>query len=449
MKKIGLWGATAIGLGAIIGAGIFVLSGVTINLAGTGALIAFIITGIAAAIIALEMGELSSEMPHERGATYSFTYQAFGSELGFVCGILMYLAFTASAAAIAIGFGSYFASLLGISSSAYAQLFSILIIVILSILIAKGTGKAAETDILLVSFKVLALIVFILFAFYIGNWSGTRFTGFLSKGAGGIFSASVIAMFAYAGFQTISSITPDIEGGGRTAAKAIILSVVISGILYVLVTGSMISLANPLQYTGRADPLNFALTSSGAPYWLFILIGIAAVVATTSASLGMLLGGSMLVYQMSKDGLLPHFLKTHKGSKTPINSIIITAFFSMLFLGFNNIYIVAAISNFGLLLGYLLTGFAFIKLRMMRNNYHLVYIRKELKRMNVHVEDIFEAPLFPYLPIAGMLLLITFFFGFPEVALASGIVVVLLAILIYYTLREVEHKPAVKVRFFK
>ena len=144
-----------------------------------------------AAIIALEMGELSSEMPHERGATYSFPFQAFGSELGFVCGILMYLAFTASAAAIAIGFGSYFASLLGISAAVYSQIFSVIIIALLSILIAKGTEKAAHTDILLVSFKVLALIVFVIFAFYVGNWSSARFTGFFSKGTGGIFAATI------------------------------------------------------------------------------------------------------------------------------------------------------------------------------------------------------------------------------------------------------------------
>src|SRR5690349_21360779 len=110
MAKIGLAGATAIGLGAIIGAGIFVLSGTTINLAGSGALIAFIITGIVAIILALELGELSSEMPKERGATYSFTYHAFGSELGFIGGILLYLGYAAAVATIALGFGSYLSS---------------------------------------------------------------------------------------------------------------------------------------------------------------------------------------------------------------------------------------------------------------------------------------------------------------------------------------------------
>lgn len=112
--------ALAIGLGNIIGAGIFVLSGTAIALAGSWALLAFVFVGVLATIVALELGELSSILPKVKGGAYSFAYKAFGSELGFITGILLYFSFATSISVVALGFGSYLSSLLGFSTS-YAQ----------------------------------------------------------------------------------------------------------------------------------------------------------------------------------------------------------------------------------------------------------------------------------------------------------------------------------------
>src|SRR5665647_1041455 len=120
--------ATAVGLGAIIGAGIFVLSGTSIALAGADALLAFIVVGRVAIILALEMGELSSLMPDVKGASYSYTYKAFGSRLGFVTGIFRYLSLAVSISVISLGFGAYLSSILGISGSTYSIPFAILLI---------------------------------------------------------------------------------------------------------------------------------------------------------------------------------------------------------------------------------------------------------------------------------------------------------------------------------
>jgi APA family basic amino acid/polyamine antiporter len=116
-KLISVKVATAIGLGAIIGAGIFVLSGTAIALAGSAALLAFVVVGVIALIVAFELGELGSIMPLAQGASYSYAYEAFGSELGFVTGIMLYFSYASSLAPIALGFGSYLASLVGLSAS--------------------------------------------------------------------------------------------------------------------------------------------------------------------------------------------------------------------------------------------------------------------------------------------------------------------------------------------
>jgi len=153
--------ATAVGLGAIIGAGIFVLSGTSIALAGADALLAFIVVGLVAIILALEMGELSSLMPDVKGASYSYTYLAFGSRLGFITGIFRYLSLAVSISVISLGFGAYLSSILGISGSTYSIPFAILLIGTLSFVNLLGIKKAAETDSFLVVIKIGILLLFI------------------------------------------------------------------------------------------------------------------------------------------------------------------------------------------------------------------------------------------------------------------------------------------------
>ncbi|MDE1870161.1 MAG: amino acid permease [Candidatus Micrarchaeota archaeon] len=447
MAKIGLAGATAIGLGAIIGAGIFVLSGTTINLAGSGALIAFVITGIVAIILALELGELSSEMPRERGATYSFAYHAFGSELGFIGGILLYLGYAAAVATIALGFGSYLSSALNVTGQVYTYAFSILLILALTFINYRGIKNTANTDLILVIFKVLVLALFIGFAALYGTWTVHQITGFMTNGTNGIFAASVIALFAYAGFQAIASLTPDLVGGGRTAAKAIIISVIMSMILYVGVTVSLLALVPGNEFGLVANPLTYALQSASAPQWLFVLISIGALVATTSATLSMMVGGSRTLYQMSVDGLLPKGFLTKNRQDAPVNSILLTAVLGILFLFSGNIYVIAAISNFGILFSYLLTGLALIKIRRIRNHYQE---KKNIlgEKSMVEFRHVFQMPLYPYLPILSIIAILIFFYAFPNGVISTGIIVMLATMLVYYVMREVKNKQVIKVRFF-
>ena len=111
--------ATAIGLGAIIGAGIFVLSGTALSLAGSYSLFSFVLVGVVALIVSFELGELASTMPDAQGASYSYVHNTFGSELGFITGILLYFSYVSSIPVIALGFGSYLSSLLGFGGNNY------------------------------------------------------------------------------------------------------------------------------------------------------------------------------------------------------------------------------------------------------------------------------------------------------------------------------------------
>ena len=269
-KNISSAVAAAVGLGAIIGAGIYVLSGTAIALAGTDALFAFLLVGLVACIIALELGELGSLMPKEKGASYSYTYKAYGSELGFITGMLRYMALATSISAISLGFGSYLSSILGMSVALYSIPFAIVLIVILSLVNIIGMKKAAEADFGLVAVKIGILLLFVAFALFIAltrmHGSATTFTfNFSHAGVIAIFAASVVIFFAYSGFQSISSITERIKGGSAGYVKALIAAVVISMVIYLLVVIGLLLLHPPSAYAISADPLSFALKSSGAP----------------------------------------------------------------------------------------------------------------------------------------------------------------------------------------
>ncbi len=448
MKQIGFSAAVAVGLGGIIGAGIFVLSGTMISLSGTGALFAFLLTGFVAIILSLEMGEMTSSMPGTTGASYSFVYNAFGSELGFITGVSLYLSFIASVSAIALGFGSYLTAMIGTYNIYYSRIFAIILIFALMGINLRGLSEAAKADLYIVIFKVGVLIAFIVFALTAGHQLGQNLKMPLPGGVPGIFSASVIAMFAYAGFQSIATMVPNIKGGGKTAAKAIMAAVAISLVLYILVTVSMLALVPASSFGFVADPLSFALRYASAPSWLFYLVDFAALAATTSATLAMLIAGSQLGHQLAEDGLLPSIFKKTAGSeRAPITAVLLTAGLGIVVMFAGNVYIIAAISNFGILMSYLLTGFALIKIRRMRKNpeRHAEFF----KQGGIEPKSSFRMPLYPVLPVIGIIMLVAFFFGFPAIALSSGVGLILVSIIVYYFMREDRDEPVIKIRFFR
>lgn len=448
MGQVSFVQAVAVGLGGIIGAGIFVLSGTMIKLSGSGALLAFLITGVVAIIVALEMGELTSSMPGKTGASYSFVYSAFGSELGFITGVLLYLSFVASISAISLGFGAYLASMVGIPAATYRYLFAIILVAALIVLNLGGITEAARADTYIVIFKVGVLIVFILFALLFGKYLPSNLGVPPTNGISGIFAASVIAMFAYAGFQSIATMAPNIKGGGRVAAKAILVAVAISLVFYVAVTIALLSLTSGSSFNFSADPLSFALRSAKAPVWLFELVDVAALAATTSATLSMLIAGSELMAQLGRDGLLPTFLgRERKSGVIPSSALMITGLLGVAMLFSGNIYTIAAISNFGVLFSYLLSGFALMKIRRMRK--HPERHLGDMHSGGIVEKPDFKIPFYPVLPLVGVILIIAFFFGFPTIALSAGVSLVLVSLILYYTLSEDRDEPVIKVRFFR
>ena len=434
-NSISLLVATAVSLGAIIGAGIFVLSGTAIAIAGFDSLIAFLLVGGVALAVAFQSGELGSIMPNVKGSSYSYAFTAFGSEMGFVTGIMLFFSNATAISVIALGFGSYLASFLGITVAIFSIPFAIMIIIILSFVNLLGISKAAKTDFALVTVKIGILLLFAAAAIYIAlsRGVGQAISNATTPigGVGAIFAASVVIFFAYSGFQTVSSFTNRVKGGSVSAAKAIIYSVLISIGLYVLVTFALMLLLPPSSYKISADPLSYALKTVHAPSWLFIVVSIGALIATASATLAMILKSSRQVYQMGVDHILPKFTRKFDKSKdVAVNGILLSSGVGIIMLFAGNIYTIVSISNVGLFISYLMVCFAVIHFR------------------RIGKKPAFKSPLYPILPIVSIIALLAFFIGLPSEALVFGLVVMLLLLVAYYFAREVKGKKPVRIKLF-
>jgi APA family basic amino acid/polyamine antiporter len=246
-----------------------------------------------------------------------------------------------------------------------------------------------------------------------------------------IFASSVVIFFAYSGFQTISTITQDVKGGGSGAAKAIVYSVLISMTLYILVVVSLLLMVPANLFTISSDPLSFALKTVGAPDWLFTTVSIGALVATTSAALAMILGASRVLRQIASDKLLPKFVRKYdKKRDVAVNGVLISSAIGIVMLFSGDIYVMASISNFGILFCYLMAGFSLIHFR----------------RKNAAAP--FRVPFYPFLPLVGTVGLMALLVGMPREALIVGIAMILALIATYYLLIEAESRKVEKIKIF-
>jgi APA family basic amino acid/polyamine antiporter len=201
--------------------------------------------------------------------------------------------------------------------------------------------------------------------------------------------------------------------------------------LYILVVVSLLILAPPNLYGISSNPLSFALDAAAAPAWLFTLVSVGALVATTSAALAMVLASSRMLHQMGSDKLLPKLVRKYDEKRdVAVNAVLISSAISIAMLFSGNIYVMASISNFGLLFSYLIASFSLIHFRRSK------------------ATSSFKAPLYPFLSIAGIIGLMALLIGMPREALIIGIAMLLSLIVIYYTLIEAESRKVEKIEIF-
>ncbi|MER6997891.1 amino acid permease [Streptomyces sp. NPDC000410] len=406
-KTLGLWQLTAIGVGGIIGAGIFALAGaVAHDTAGPAVLVSFLIAGVASAAAAFSYAEFAGLIP-KAGSAYTYGYAVLGELAGWFIGWDLLLEYTAIVAVVAIGISGYFNFLLaelgaplpawmlgapGTGEGHEIDLFAALLCLFIAWLLTLGIKSAARFETVVVVLKVLVVLLVIVVGFFHINTD--NYTPFFPFGVSGAFTGAATVFFAVFGYDAMSTAAEESRDATRHMPKAILYSLGISMVLYVL---ACLVLTGMQNYT-EIDPesgFSTAFKSVGLP-GLANVIAVGAIIGILTVMFTFMLGVTRVWFSMSRDGLLPHwFAKTHPTRHVPTRVTWIVGVGSALIAGFLPIGEAAELTNIGILLAFVVVCAAVIVLR---------YREPDLPRT-------FRCPGMPFVPALGVVFsiwLITF-----------------------------------------
>jgi APA family basic amino acid/polyamine antiporter len=388
-RNVGLFGAASVGIANIVGAGIFVVSGVAAGLAGPSVILSFLLAGFIALMTALSSAELASFIT-ETGASYAFTKRAFGRFLSFLVGWFKYFDYIAGAAAVSVGFAAYFTALFGFTGELPLLLAATGLPIVFTILNLVGAKESAYATSIMVLIKVFALVLLMfLGGFYLAQFFNFgKFTPFFPNGITGTFNGAAIIFFAFLGFNTVAMMSEETREPERTIPKALILAFIVTFILYVSIAFFEIGILDWQKLGTSASPLE-DLARAVSDNRVFIdFIAFSALIATASVVLSSIIGGARASFAMGRDRVLPQkFDKISKRFGTPYFSVIFGGLIIVVLAGifYNDIDTIASVVNFGSLFTYLFVHLSLIKLRKSK---------PEIKRP-------FRVPLYPAIPIMG------------------------------------------------
>ncbi len=401
-KTLGPFDLILLGVGAIVGTGIFILPGtVSAQHAGPGIVFSFVVAAIVCALAGMCYSEFASTVP-VTGSAYSYSYIVFGEIIAWLVGWALLLEYGLATAAVATGWSGYFVSLLdgfnihlplalsgafSPENGTYINLPAIFIIFTMGYLLMFGMKESARFNTVMVAIKISVVLLFIIVGvFYVKpeNWSP-----FLPFGVSGVFSGAALVFFAYLGFDAVSSAAEEVKNPQRNMPIGIIGSLVICTVLYILVSLVLTGIV-PYTQLNVANPVAFAmqLINQG---WIAGIISLGAVVGMMTVILVMMYGGTRLLLAFARDGLMPKTMSEISSKrKTPVKNTAIFTLIISIFAGFIPLDTLAEMVNMGTLIAFVFVSAGIIYLRK----------NKELP------EGGFKVPFYPVIPIISLLLCI-------------------------------------------
>jgi len=470
-RSLGAVQLTLLGVGAVIGTGIFVLTSAAAQYAGPGMMISFIIAGFVCAVAALCYSELASMVPVS-GSAYTYTYAVMGELLAWTVGWALILEYAVAASAVSVGWSGYFVGLLdsslgivlpetltaGPDQGGIINIPAAVIALLVTGLLLVGTRESAFVNAILVAVKVTALSVFI--ALSLPMMNGAQFEPFIPNGTGGVLTAAAVIFFAYVGFDAVSTAAEETKNPQRNVPIGLIGSLLICTIFYLFVAAGAIGTIGAQPVTDAAgtaliagskelaDTCRPLIAAGGEPLacsrealahvlreigypWIGNLIGLAAFLALPSVILIMLFGQTRIFFVMSRDGLLPEKLASiHPKWKTPHIVTIITGVVVAIAAALFPVGRLAEVSNSGTLFAFFMVAIAVMVLRIKQPDRHrpfrtpLIWVIAPLAVIGT-VGLFFSLPLEAklVLPIWGGLGLVLYFiYGYRKSHVGRGIV---------------------------
>ena len=396
-RVLNLWQLIGIGLGGLIGVGIFVLTGVVAaTQAGPGVALSFLIAGIASGCAALSYAEFASLIP-VAGSAYTYAYAVLGEGAAWIIGWDLLLEYALVVAVVSIGWSAYLQSLflqLGIKLPVWASgapgtgsghvidLFAAIGAVSVSILLSVKIEWGAKFNVIMVIIKIAAVLLVIIVGLpfiHPENWHP-----FMPFGFSGVTEGAAVVFFAVFGYDTLTTAAEEARNPQRDLPRAILISLAIALTLYVIMALVLTGVARYDSLNNPA-PVATAFASLGLP-WIALIVSLAAVVGIASVMLAFLMACARIWFAMSRDGLLPEwFAHTHPRFKSPYRPTLIAGALTAIIAAFYPIRDVAELVNIGTLSAFVIICFAVIVLR---------YAKKDTKAL-------FRTPLMPVTPFLG------------------------------------------------
>ncbi|MHC1683897.1 MAG: amino acid permease [Clostridiaceae bacterium] len=444
-KVLGSFELTMLGIGAIIGTGIFVLTGIAAaNYSGPALIISFIIAGLACAFAALCYAEFASMVP-VAGSAYTYGYTALGEIWAWIIGWDLILEYAFCIATVAIGLSGYLVNLLAsigivlpkaLTSAAgtggVVNLPAILVIACITGLLVLGVKESTKFNNIIVGVKVIVVLLFI--ALGVGHVNTENWSPFMPYGWSGVFTGASVIFFAYIGFDAVSTAAEEVKNPQKDLPRGIIGSLIICTILYIVVSGILTGMVPYLDFKETSAPVAFALEKIGI-HWGSALVSIGALCGLTSVLMVMMFGQTRVLFAMSRDGLLPKaFGDVHPKFKTPVKSTVLVGVVTAILAGFTPIGVVAELTNIGTLAAFIIVSAAVIVLRV-----------KEPNRKRA-----FKCPLVPVVPALSIIACSVLIYMLPAVTQVRFVIWLALGVVVYFaysyknsTLNEPESESAV------
>ncbi len=407
-KTLGAFNLVALGIGAIIGAGLFSLTGIAAaDHAGPAVVLSFVVAAIGCAFAGMCYSEFSTMIPIA-GSAYTYAYATMGELLAWIIGWDLVLEYAVGAATVSVSWSSYVVKLLHSFSielpsslihcpwdtiPGIINLPAVLIVCAISVLLMIGTSESAQFNAIVVVIKVSIVIVVICVGYqYVNPANYVPFipenTGKMGEfGYSGIMRAAGVIFFAYIGFDAVSTAAQEAKKPQRDMPIGIIGSLAICTVLYILFARVLTGMVPYRTFHGDASPVATVINLFPYP-WLRTVIVVGIICGYTSVILVMLLGQSRVFYSMSRDGLLPHtFSDIHPKWKTPYRCNMIFMVFVSLFSGFLPISKLGEMTSIGTLLAFVIVCIGIIVMR----------------KTNPNAPRPYRTPLVPLVPILGVI----------------------------------------------
>src|SRR4051812_7845416 len=396
-RSIGLWQLTAIGLGAIIGAGIFALAGpVAKTDAGPAVTVSFLIAGVASACAALSYAEFGGLIPRA-GSAYTYGYAVLGESVGWFIGWDLLLEYTAIVAVVAIGVSQYITFLLdafnldlpawmlgapGTGGGHKVDLFAILLCLLVAWLLNRGIRTSARIETWLVFVKIaIVLAVVAVGVFYVKS---DNLTPYFPFGLSGAATGAATVFFAVFGYDAMSTAAEESKEAERNLPKAIVLSLAIAMVLYLLAATVLTGMQN---YTDLSETAAFGVAFESVGLSAFAkVVAFGAIVGIVTVLFSFMLGASRVWYAISRDGLLPSWFAKTNARHSPHRPVWIVGIVAAGIAGFTPIADAAELTNIGILLAFIVVSVAVIVLRY----------------RSPHLPRTFRTPLMPVTPLVGI-----------------------------------------------